>query len=245
MSNFICEEIKLCTHCNEPTRKDLKFCNKSCAAKHNNKNRKMSAESKAIISKKLVGREPATKGKVLHEGKFVEYDSVLNLTSKYKCVFCSKTLSFKMRDKKTCSETCYRQHISMIHSERLKNPENRKNYGRGKKSYLETSFEEWLKSNDFNNYQIEYHFYNKILNKNYYVDFIFEDRKLIVELDGTQHRKTVESDRIRDEYLTSLGYRVIRITYKEYRNKTRINEILEILARPEGVEPPCIQLAFS
>ena len=35
--------------------------------------------------------------------------------------------------------------------------------------------------------------------KNYYPDFIFEDAKLIIELDGTQHKKTIELDAIRNE----------------------------------------------
>ena len=104
MSNFICEEIKLCAHCNKPTRKDLKFCNSSCAAKHNNKNRKMSDESKAKISKKLFGISTSIKGKVLHEGKFVEYDSIIN-----QCEVCSANLTFENRKRRTCSDECLKK----------------------------------------------------------------------------------------------------------------------------------------
>ena len=52
----------------------------------------------------------------------------------------------------------------------------------------------------------------------------------MIELDGTQHRKTVEKDKVRDEYLTRVhGLTVVRITHKEYREKSRLHEICELL----------------
>ena len=66
------------------------------------------------------------------------------------------------------------------------------------------------------------------------MDFLFKDKNLVIELDGTQHRKTVEKDRIRDEYLRRVhNLTVIRITHKEYRQKSRLVEICELL----GVRP--------
>ena len=44
----------------------------------------------------------------------------------------------------------------------------------------------------------------------YYVDFLYRDRHLIVELDGGQHSESTQ-DRQRDTELCVLGYRVIRI----------------------------------
>jgi very-short-patch-repair endonuclease len=43
----------------------------------------------------------------------------------------------------------------------------------------------------------------------YVVDFLCRDRNLIVEVDGGQHAES-ESDQVRDAYLTSQGYRVLR-----------------------------------
>jgi very-short-patch-repair endonuclease len=43
----------------------------------------------------------------------------------------------------------------------------------------------------------------------YVVDFVCRDRNLVVEVDGGQHAES-ESDQIRDAYLTSEGYRVLR-----------------------------------
>jgi very-short-patch-repair endonuclease len=43
----------------------------------------------------------------------------------------------------------------------------------------------------------------------YVVDFLCRDRNLIVEVDGGQHAES-ESDKVRDTYLASEGYRVLR-----------------------------------
>jgi very-short-patch-repair endonuclease len=43
----------------------------------------------------------------------------------------------------------------------------------------------------------------------YVVDFICRDQKLIIEVDGGQHAES-ESDKVRDAYLASEGYRVLR-----------------------------------
>ena len=45
---------------------------------------------------------------------------------------------------------------------------------------------------------------------NYIVDFCCIEKKLIIELDGSQHLDLQEYDEIRTEYLESLGYRVLR-----------------------------------
>lgn len=117
-------------------------------------------------------------------------------------------------------------------SNRLKDPEFRKKYGRQKRSYLEESFSRWLESNQVQ-YQYEIQFKNHELGKYYYADFVFPDINLIIELDGTQHRKTVEQDRIRDEYLSQVhGYRVLRVTHKEYQAKTKYSIICDLLGIP-------------
>jgi very-short-patch-repair endonuclease len=46
----------------------------------------------------------------------------------------------------------------------------------------------------------------------YIADFLCEERKLIIEVDGSQHFEPNgrTRDKIRDEYLRNLGYRTIR-----------------------------------
>ena len=122
-------------------------------------------------------------------------------------------------DRKTCSPECLKKRQIQSMSDRLKVAENRRNYGRGKPSYMEKSFSKWL--DDFSiQYEQETKFYDTNLKKSYFVDFLFEPLKFIIELDGTQHRNYVEQDRIRDEFISSLGYEILRISHKDYQNRT-------------------------
>ena len=43
----------------------------------------------------------------------------------------------------------------------------------------------------------------------YIVDFVCFERKLLIEVDGSQHADS-DDDRVRDEWLKSLGYEVLR-----------------------------------
>jgi adenine-specific DNA-methyltransferase len=45
---------------------------------------------------------------------------------------------------------------------------------------------------------------------NYIVDFVCQEAKLVVELDGGQHADQVAYDTARTEWLVSVGYRVLR-----------------------------------
>jgi len=112
-----------------------------------------------------------------------------------------------------------RQKISKARTEWLKNPLNRKNLGRHKRSWMELTFERYLKENSITGWDAEVHFWNEQLRKNYFVDFIFENESLIIELDGTQHRKTVEQDAVRDKWFYSKGYKVVRVTIEEFKKR--------------------------
>jgi very-short-patch-repair endonuclease len=66
----------------------------------------------------------------------------------------------------------------------------------------------------------------------YEVDFPWRSRRLIVETDGFRHhgtRAAFESDRARDARLQSLGYRVLRFTYRQVRDSPA--EVAEALRR--------------
>ena len=55
----------------------------------------------------------------------------------------------------------------------------------------------------------------------YIVDFICKEAKIIIEIDGGQHNEpaNIEYDKIRTEYLNTLGYKVIRFWNNEiYEN---------------------------
>ena len=54
------------------------------------------------------------------------------------------------------------------------------------------------------------HFRNQHAVGNYVVDFCAPRKKLIIELDGSQHMEQEEYDKERTEYLESKGYTVLR-----------------------------------
>lgn len=71
----------------------------------------------------------------------------------------------------------------------------------------------------------------------WFADFVFEKEKLIIEIDGRQHQKPerIESDKRKDAYISSLGYKVIRVPWHNPRTKqgsdalnTQIEDILTI-----------------
>jgi very-short-patch-repair endonuclease len=64
------------------------------------------------------------------------------------------------------------------------------------------------------------------------VDFCWPPERLIVETDGHRHhgtRAAFERDRERDARLTALGWRVVRITYRQLHE--RPGEVVELLVR--------------
>jgi ATP-dependent DNA helicase RecQ len=77
--------------------------------------------------------------------------------------------------------------------------------------------------------------YNRIF-VNQQVDFFLPQAKLVIEIDGQQHKKddvTRVNDTQRDNYLTSKGIQVVRITTNELRNnafQTKIDVILQRLS---------------
>ena len=62
---------------------------------------------------------------------------------------------------------------------------------------------------------------------NYIVDFCAPRRKLIVELDGSQHLEQEEYDEERTAYLKSKGYRVLRFWNNDVTNN--IDSVLTVI----------------
>jgi very-short-patch-repair endonuclease len=62
---------------------------------------------------------------------------------------------------------------------------------------------------------------------NYIVDFCSPRKKLIIELDGSQHLEQKEYDEERTKYLKSRGYRVLRFWNNDVMNN--IDDILRVI----------------
>ena len=197
---------------------------KNCSYKCAN-SKKKTEDSKRLTSLSMKNSE---KVKLARRNRISHFKHGNCIPKEKECEVCKKTFISVNR---TCSRECCNKLLGILMSERLSKVENRLNYGRYKRSYLEVSFEEWLKSKNIIDYETEKRFYNSELKKSYYADFVFQDKKLIVELDGTQHLKTIIQDEERDEYITkNFGYRIIRVSYKEYINKNKEQLLLKLLS---------------
>jgi len=62
---------------------------------------------------------------------------------------------------------------------------------------------------------------------NYIVDFCSPRRKLVIELDGSQHLDQAEYDSERTKYLETKGYRVLRFWNNEIMNE--IDAVLNMI----------------
>ena len=74
----------------------------------------------------------------------------------------------------------------------------------------------------------------------YEVDFLWRDRHLIVETDSFAHhgsRAVFESDRRRDADLQSRGFRVLRFTYRQVRDRTAVVAALRPLLGQSSLAP--------
>ncbi len=74
----------------------------------------------------------------------------------------------------------------------------------------------------------------------YIVDFIAPRRKLVIEVDGSQHLDRVEYDAKRTAFLETKGYRVLRFWNSDIMNNIAgvLGMILQDLEEPAGVATP-------
>lgn len=215
---------KLCKSCCSPlpfekwyANRKLTFCNRTCSTTFNNSVR-------TIIERKPPKLNHAPYTKIAF------------------CCQCNKVFQrINRTTNKTCSVECMRKLLSSIQQSRIQNGWNPNlNRGRNTPSYLESSFANWLKLNQI---QFETEVPFKRTNhlgeyeRTYFVDFYFSHLNLIIELDGSQHKNTIEYDTERDEYISfQYGLKIIRITHTEYVKNLKYDEIVEVLKIGAGGE---------
>jgi len=83
-----------------------------------------------------------------------------------------------------------------------------------------------------------YQFYRQKPIGDYIVDFFCPRARLVIELDGSHHLvgEMIEYDRIRDDYLSSLGLRVLRFTNTDVL--TNIEGVVENIENEIPLSPP-------
>jgi len=87
-----------------------------------------------------------------------------------------------------------------------------------------------------------YQFYRQKPIGDYIVDFFCPRAKLVIEIDGSQHLsdEKAEYDRIRDEYMSSLGLRVLRFTNTDVLKRIEgvVESIIENMEDEIPLSPP-------
>ena len=73
----------------------------------------------------------------------------------------------------------------------------------------------------------------------YIVDFVCQEQRLIIELDGGQHAERIEQDQRRDRFLQNAGYRILRFWNIQLQQQTEgvIETILQTLESPVTPRP--------
>jgi very-short-patch-repair endonuclease len=225
----------------EYEKKHKKFCNSSCAAKYNNKNRKVSDKTKFLIGSKLRGRKQTeeNKNKIRGEkngnwkgGKYKIYGNIINYKNEYSfernCVYCGNKFIAKKISKdrtsrsKYCSKKCRDNHASDKIKEKVKQGTHNGWSTRNIISYPEQFFMTVLNNNNIkfkHNYPVNKKNLGLNSDYNYFLDFFIEDKNIDLEIDGKQHKSRTEHDNFRDKILIENGYVVYRIKWKNINTK--------------------------
>ena len=165
----------------------------------------------------------------------------------HKCELCGREFytriskDNKISFAKTCSNDCHKKLVSE-NAKILRQKEKENGTFKGWKPRNNRSYAEkfWAKVLENNNipYIPEYSIERKGT-QNYFLDFYIEKngKKIDLEIDGKQHKYSdrIEHDKIRDEYISNLGYIIYRIDWnkmdgsKELSDltKEKINKFLE------------------
>ena len=72
--------------------------------------------------------------------------------------------------------------------------------------------------------------------ENYVLDFVCMDRRLVVEVDGSQHADDIAHDEIRTERLIAAGFKVLRFWNNEVLNET--DAVIQVIWDALNPSPP-------
>jgi len=162
---------------------------------------------------------------------------------KIKCIFCGNEKLPTHKNQRFCSNKCARKSIGSdpVYREKLRQIQlkciaegrhkgwNRHTIGQTP-SYAEKFFMKVL-----GDYNISYEYDKKV--GHYFVDFILDNQKFALEIDGRQHRekRLKFRDDKKDRFLTENGWKVYRIEWNSINNesgkkmmKEKISKFLEI-----------------
>lgn len=213
--------MKKCLNCDKEiiNEKNI-FCNKSCAAAFNNKKRKGTYKRKQqSIDKQKETNKNLWNSKRGEKLRKIRSDNAKRIMQENKVLKDKAIKRLKKSDKNTEKQ---KQTIR----KKIESGEWNTWKSRKIRSYPELITEDWLRKNDlFENCIVEHSVLKKDLGinerGNYFLDFYFFDKKIDLEIDGSQHKEPERKklDKKRDKYLRKNGIIVIRIEVVNFKNK--------------------------
>lgn len=120
------------------------------------------------------------------------------------CTRCGTSFDRRAADRELCPK-CVRSDVGKIAAQR--GTHAGWHYRKGETSYPERYLENVLNQEQITGWTRE----KKV--GRWFIDFAFEQKKIAVEMDGRQHAERLDQDKKKDEYLTSQGWKVIRIKW--------------------------------
>lgn len=256
-------KCKLCNSDLPYEKKNKIFCNSSCAAKFNNKGRVLCESTKKMIGDKLKNCKHSDehKSKITgnKNGRWKTGEFANESQTNRKCIVCGnefiahKLSEDKFSKSKCCSNDCHiklkSNNTKTTTNERIINGTHKGWTTRNIISYPEQFFMGVLINNDIkfiHNHPINKRNLGLNDSHNYFLDFYIENKRIDLEIDGSQHKYREESDVIRDKVLNDNGYIVYRIKWKniisdngkEYM-KNEIDKFLTFYNNQKDVNPTC------
>ena len=195
--------------------KERRFCSRSCANSRTIEHKPQNY--KCISCGKVVIKDYRT------DPRKILCDKCKSKQVERVCIICGKTFNPPTNKYGRLSKTscCSMQCKKLLHKQNgltAYNSAKEKGITKPRQSRNITSYPEkfWIEVLNNNNIKFEKEYF---LNKKYFLDFYIEvnGRKIDLEIDGKQHTRQehIEHDRIRDEYVTSNGIEVYRISWNE------------------------------
>ena len=141
----------------------------------------------------------------------------------------SDSIKLSKKLKPFCHSEKTKRKISEIRKEYIKNNPDKLPYLSNHRKYGDSYPEQYFETILINNNII---YTKKYRISIYELDFAIVDKKINIEVDGSQHYnniKVIESDKRRNEFLKSDGWDIIRINWSEYLKSDKEKYIIDLI----------------
>lgn len=202
-------------------RDEKTTCSIGCSNTYFNR---LTDESKLKISKSLI-EYCKNSGKVIRTNISIDGKKIIKYPNiQITCKRCGKSKYTRKPNQQYCSNKCAAidkatnpEYIEKLRRSQLSRVKNGTHNGWNSRNI--TSYPEKFFAGVLNNNGVSYTINKKV--DQYFIDFAIEDKMIDLEIDGKQHKypDRKESDRKRDKYLQSVGWKVYRIEWNSINDE--------------------------